>query len=510
MNFLIFLHLYLFVNEKHITFALKETYMQDIWKNFVYNLIEAKRQNVDEESYHKLVENQLQLLGWAPYLGEICHKQNIPIGNSGHIQPDILIKRGNDVQFVIEVKRPVHVFTSKEHKQLESYMRQLKLEVGLYIGDHIEVIYDKPNSNKDSISVFSLSLSLEEKRGEEFTDLFSKDNFSRDLAVKFCEDRLIQMKRQATLNKIKEDILNDPNGQIASSLSATLTEKYADSFTRDEIKAMLHTLTFSVNSKYVDVATNKPANGDDSAKRQGKQAHDNTVYSINGGEFVGKGRFVYNVVADYVKHHPNSTFSELEKVFAPGLQGSFGVIRTMDYIHNKNFQGGRRYYAKPSEILQSGDQVQFAVSSEWGANNISRMENLAEKLGYQVAKSPKTPTKHASSKKAPAVKNELMIKCHISRHSDANGLFNPKDQSLIVLKGSKINPSNISSITACSLKRREKLINDYAGMVNGEMIVNEDIRFDSPSGAAVFCVGGETNGWTNWKDGNGNKLEVYR
>ena len=47
-------------------------------------------------------------------------------------------------------------------------------------------------------------------------------------------------------------------------------------------------------------------------------------------------------------------------------------------------------------------------------------------------------------------------------------------------------------------------------MQNGKRIVKEDIRFDTPSGAALFCVGGSANGWNEWKDGEGRELNVYR
>ena len=67
--------------------------MQEKWNNFVYALSEAKKKGVDEDIYHEKIENQLQFLGWLPYKGDICHKPNIPIGNSNYIQPDILVKK---------------------------------------------------------------------------------------------------------------------------------------------------------------------------------------------------------------------------------------------------------------------------------------------------------------------------------------------------------------------------------------------------------------------------------
>ena len=151
--------------------------MQEKWNQFVYYLREAKKNGVEEPEYHSTIEAQLQLLGWMRYKNEICHKPNLSIGNNGHIQPDILIQKDDKKQFVIEVKRPLHTQIAKDRDQLVSYMRQLKLKAGIYIGEHIEIFYDQPDS-ENAVSVLTIPLELDNKRGARFVELFSKDRFS--------------------------------------------------------------------------------------------------------------------------------------------------------------------------------------------------------------------------------------------------------------------------------------------------------------------------------------------
>ena len=93
--------------------------MQETWKRFVYPLIEDKKQDVEEETYHRHIENQLMLLGWEPWKGEIIHKQSLRIGNRNRMEPDILVARDNEYQFVIEVKRPGNTQAKEEIPQLE-------------------------------------------------------------------------------------------------------------------------------------------------------------------------------------------------------------------------------------------------------------------------------------------------------------------------------------------------------------------------------------------------------
>ena len=180
--------------------------MIEKWNYFVYDLCEAKKKDVDEDTFHALIETQLQHLGWAKFKGEICHKQNIHLGNSNRIEPDILIKRDGEDEFVIEVKRPSHKQIKKDVDQLLSYMRILKLNVGIYIGEYIEVFYDMPSS-KEAVSVMKVPLEINNKLGAKFVEQFDKENFNQESIVGFCEERLQEIQRQNSLNEIKESLI---------------------------------------------------------------------------------------------------------------------------------------------------------------------------------------------------------------------------------------------------------------------------------------------------------------
>ena len=345
--------------------------MIEKWNYFVYDLCEAKKKDVDEDTFHTLIETQLQHLGWAKFKGEICHKPNIHIGNNNRIEPDILIKRDGEDEFVIEVKRPSHKQSKKDVEQLLSYMRLLKLSVGIYMGEHIEIFYDMPSS-KEAVSIMKVPLKIDDKLGARFIDKFLKENFSREAIVDFCEERIQEIQRQNSLNKIKESLIADAQTQIAESLKPYLMDKYGSSFSEEEIKGMLATMRFTA-------------------------------------------------AAD----------------------------------------GSR---TEPDVVV------------------------------------PKSQPKPKSN----------LIKCILTRNASAQGLFNSEDQSLKVLAGSKINPVHLDKISPAGRKKRDILFAKYTELRNGERIVKEDVCFESPSGAAQFCVGGSSNGWSQWKDEDGNELDIYR
>lgn len=491
--------------------------MQEKWNQFVYDLCEAKNRDVDEDAYHNLIENQLQLLGWAKWKGEICHKPNVPIGNSKYIQPDILIKNGDEAMFVIEVKRPVHSQTERERVQLESYMRQQKMEVGVYIGEHIEVFYDRPKS-KDAVSVLRIPLEMNNKLGAKFVEKFSKETFTKDFIVEFCEQRISEMQRQESLNKIKESLIADAQMQISESLKPYLLEKYGNTFSEEDIMGMLSKLKFTardVDSEQTpavviqkDTIVEK-ASTDTSKKR----VYDYTEYSLDGGPFLGKNKFVYAVVADYIKRHPVATFENIERVFPPKLQGSFGVVRTIEYIKEKNYNG-RRYFKEPEFVLKDANGIPFAVSTEWGKSNIEQFLKAVRQLGYHVKLSSddnlsKETSHTATGETSGHMQNDPMFHLYI-RDAKAHAIFSENDHSMRILKGSLLPQSTVPSY-----KDGEKRNAIIAAMSkptkDGFWELQRDYVLASPSTAASYCSGRSCNGWKEWVNDAGQSLdELYR
>lgn len=366
--------------------------MQEKWNQFVYDLAEAKRHNVDEQTYHTTIEYKFELLGWVRYKGDIGHKERFAIGSNSSLEPDILIKKDGEVQFVVEVKRPVHSQTERECEQLKSYMRYFKLLVGVYIGEHVEIFYDKPGG-ESIVSVLKIDLNLDEKKGTKFVELFSKENFSKDVIREFCEERLQEIHKRESLSKIKEHLMSDEGtSEIAESVRRYLTEKYADAYSEKDIEELLASFTFKAVPLFEQPMTTIPVSPVISnppfteirryqPQWEGKEK-DTTKYSLNGGYGLNKRKFVLAVVKEYVRLHPEITYAELEQVFPPKIQGSSGVIRKLENISVKQRM---RYFMKGNEILHTGkDNIRFAVCNQWGIFNVVNIVARARELGFKV------------------------------------------------------------------------------------------------------------------------------
>lgn len=110
---------------------------------------------------------------------------------------------------------------------------------------------------------------------------------------------------------------------------------------------------------------------------------DRTKYIFN-KEKHGKNRLVLAVIKKYVEENPEITFSKLEKVFPPKLQGSWGCFATEEKaqeIYTKS--NYKRFFLKPEEIIEIHDS-KISVCSQWGLGNIHRFIEAAKSLGYEI------------------------------------------------------------------------------------------------------------------------------
>ena len=93
------------------------------------------------------------------------------------------------------------------------------------------------------------------------------------------------------------------------------------------------------------------------------------------------------------------------------------------------------------------------------------------------------------------------------RGCDAKGFYDT--DGFTVLKGSIIAKSSVPSFTW--KEKREKLIKEYTSPDGDKFVLESDKTFPSPTSASTFVLGRPSNGWSDWKDKDGQTLDaVYR
>ena len=99
---------------------------------------------------------------------------------------------------------------------------------------------------------------------------------------------------------------------------------------------------------------------------------------------------------------------------------------------------------------------------------------------------------------------------HTTRNGvQAQGVYN--GDKFEVLEDSEIDMSRPCPFETLKKQRDTALKNGDITLVKGKYILTSSIEFTTPSGASSFVLGGNTNGWTEWKNKDGKTLdEIYR
>jgi hypothetical protein len=181
------------------------------WDEICFYLSENIRNDISENQFEQNVIQALIALGWKQHLGDFEIRPSFQLGAANRITPDFVIKSSDSRKlFVIEIKQPSIPITSIFQQQLFSYMRQLKLEYGILIGQTIQIFYDGVLvEQEDPILLETIRFEKNSAKGEKFVQLFSKENFNTELLKEFTLNAIKKLNRKEERKKLKSEILSD-------------------------------------------------------------------------------------------------------------------------------------------------------------------------------------------------------------------------------------------------------------------------------------------------------------
>ncbi|MBQ9204209.1 MAG: type I restriction enzyme HsdR N-terminal domain-containing protein [Prevotella sp.] len=373
---------------------------QNKWREFCFDLIEAAKDDILEDPYQDMIEQGLRQLNWSKANGEICPKERLQIGNRKQLEPDITLKINERSVFVIEVKRPCNKLNDDNILQLVSYMRQRQVPYGLYIGDRIALFYD--DSIHQPTEVWGVKIDSEADEGWRFVDFFARGSFSAERLETFCKERMNEIHTSMGLRDIAGRLAENEGDAILKEI----IEHYlvgVKQYDRGLITKFLNRYRFSAQFVGQEEETKDETSEENEIGQQsyyvlvkqarskkGSNGRDNTKYSIDGGaNYFGKNRIVREIIIRYLEQHPKMTYRQLEQIFPDEMQGSYGVVRSLDELNGMEHDSkdlATRYLMKEDELLKTIDGVRFAVCNQWGAYNIPNIFRLMEKWGWNILK----------------------------------------------------------------------------------------------------------------------------
>lgn len=143
-------------------------------------------------------------------------------------------------------------------------------------------------------------------------------------------------------------------------------------------------------------------------------------------------------------------------------------------------------------------ESQVAVMEEF----IDNVKTLISALGYKVLEPINKPVNVDENVSFDADAEE--IKLHLERSVKGVGKIEADgmrtSEGFVVIAGSHIAPEDDDTISPGIKLQRSK-----ANIMDG--ILQEDVLFSSPSGAAMFVIGKSANGLTSWRNSDGVTLK---
>lgn len=254
------------------------------WNKLCRVLSEEISENILETEFEREIIYALDsILGWDRFDNVL---RQVPIQEGSSIRHiDILVreKNANDL-FVIEVKRPI-VFIERHDKQLKSYMLLRKLNLGILIGNKIQIYFD---NGSNIILIDEIEFIRDSKKGFSFVENFHKQNFSKENIQKYIQEKLKEKEDIKAINKLKNELLSQSHNKEILSL---IKNKFLNEYSRNVIDKVLEDLEIYIsevsgkqelNFKGSKISKNvKSSNFDTDKKKIGRYVWDTFQELVN-------------------------------------------------------------------------------------------------------------------------------------------------------------------------------------------------------------------------------------
>lgn len=361
-----------------------------------------------ESTYQREIENCFKILGWRKTNNTLQSQVTIPIGSNNFIRPDIVLQKenenGNIVPVIaVEIKRPDNIKSERQELQLFSYMRQLRLNFGLYIGEKIQLYYDAQDNKENPIAnpvlVMTINIKDTDNNGDVFCELFTYEQCSSEKIENYCKESLKRKQEYARLKERMSDFMQDAKENVKELIKNMLL---SEGFTEERIDKELTKIDIQVNIKTSEIKNQQAiqyppvsVTKEHISESNSSQTRDTTRFSFDGGtKYYNKRKFVLEIIKDYIKKHPGITFNELEKVFYPEIYSkSRGVIKRYTDVQQmikKSEDIKKRYFLDAVDIITLLDGIQIVVNNQWGTrfpyflNAIKNIYSITSDNEYRV------------------------------------------------------------------------------------------------------------------------------
>ncbi len=354
----------------------------ELWNSIVHDLTYCKQKNASEDQYHQEIKSVFIRLGWWRS-GSLKSKERISYGAAKDLIPDIqLLKDGREV-LVVEIKKPNNILTGRQVEQLGSYMHELKMPIGLYIGENIQLFYEAEDE-KIPTSVYTIEIKEDSADGKLLCEILGYDGFDYESLKSFCikQKQKIEIEQKSRIRL--KDFFEDEHCE--NNIKELLKDKFlSEGLDEKVVSDVLSNISIAVGNPTPKMPPPIINHRREIVKFEyGNNKGKLPRYSINGSDPLSQGRFVLEFVRRYIKDNPTLTYLELLHRLPKEIQGTYGIINSYNEARTKWIAHNKPYFY--DDILVSSDGVKIVVSSQWVETKTDNVMRLAKRLNYNIEK----------------------------------------------------------------------------------------------------------------------------
>lgn len=356
----------------------------DIYQDFLNN----KNMRCSEREFQNSIYSVFRYyLRWQ---NSIVKEESIPIGATSTIRPDFVLYKDEMPQVVIESKEPNHIQTERNKEQLFSYMRQKKVDFGLYMGEVIQLYYDEPTDAELPQLIFTLEYNKENQYGSAFVKFFNFVDFDKNRLTEYCTNRIIEIQKEKRLELDILQLTSDEGAKLCASLlkSHFISKGYSET----DMEMLLDDIEITIKrrrdimptSPSIDITnittTHVPGRNEyGTSKRRQK-------YSVNGQGAYYKNGSALELVKVYLREHP-TTYHTIVSIFNGHIPNFVLSKEEVERKEGLSFDRSKTKRWHKDSPLISSDGVTFYVTTQVGDNcpiDFKDIVSLSKKLGYKI------------------------------------------------------------------------------------------------------------------------------
>ena len=505
--------------------------MRDNWKLVCDKVSQTK--DLKEMAFEKGIATIiLSGLGWNDFNDNLS-EQYVIKDHIKEYRPDFaLFPEGREGKpgILVELKKTGHKQRQKDIIQIRTYMMLTDIRFCLYFGEKMELFYiDVRKGHREVKSVLTLNYDKNNPEGNRLINLLTYDKFNFDDLMEYC-------KNQLELDETVQYYTSEEGRKAIFNMMAThrnLSKKVADLLplvlTAPERKEnIIEKIGEKTDNPKPVTTQEQPAKSPRKNKHKTTDSPNVWLIPSNKRRFDLEGCFAEFGEVYWTMNNNYQQMKSGDTGYVYSADPDKAVIFRFEVIYahlsykpdmDKDDRFSKTPVDKTKRMKQKFSLIRMTGKAD---KSVLPLRKLVENGMKGAPQSAMIISKDKYKELCDYIEsnfniempskdqNITLIPCFATRNGNAQGLFNPDTEELTVLKGSKINPDHLPSLNQAAQVKREEIMKKDTEVQGSDVVLCRDILFNSPSGAAKFCIGGNADGWDTWKDSGGKKIQKYR